>query len=105
MTVLYIDVAKYHDICAGDTPRGQPDAMAVAQKSISARTRTRRGGRRSHQRVRVVMTDPLDGPSVILLHGWPYDMRSGGVRRADVNTIDPGTKTSFGVLKQIDQGS
>jgi pimeloyl-ACP methyl ester carboxylesterase len=51
-----------------------------------------------------VLTDPLDGPSVILLHGWPYDMRSGGVRRADVSTIDPETKTSFGVLKQIDAG-
>jgi pimeloyl-ACP methyl ester carboxylesterase len=50
------------------------------------------------------MTDLLDGPSVILLHGWPYDMRSGGVRRADVSTIDPRTKTSFGVLKQIDAG-
>lgn len=34
MTVPYIEVAKYHDICAGDTPRGQPNAMAVAQKPI-----------------------------------------------------------------------
>jgi hypothetical protein len=44
MTVPYIDVAKYHDICAGDMPRGQPDAMAVAQKPIfSTNSHPRRG--------------------------------------------------------------
>lgn len=30
----YIDVAKYHDVFAGDLPRRQTDAMAVAQKPI-----------------------------------------------------------------------
>jgi pimeloyl-ACP methyl ester carboxylesterase len=47
---------------------------------------------------------PLDGPTVMLQHGWPYDMRSSKVGRADVNTIDPGTSSSFGELKQIDAG-
>jgi pimeloyl-ACP methyl ester carboxylesterase len=31
----YIDVAKYHDVFAGDIPRRQTDAMAVAQKPIA----------------------------------------------------------------------
>jgi pimeloyl-ACP methyl ester carboxylesterase len=31
----YIDVAMYHDVFAGDIPRRQTDAMAVAQKPIS----------------------------------------------------------------------
>jgi pimeloyl-ACP methyl ester carboxylesterase len=32
----YIDIAKYHDVFAGDIPKRQTDAMAVAQKPIAA---------------------------------------------------------------------
>jgi hypothetical protein len=47
---------------------------------------------------------PLDGPTVIIQHGWPYDMRSREVGRIDEHTIDPGTSSSFGELEQIDAG-
>jgi len=32
---IYIDVAKYHEIFAGDLPKLQTDAMAVTQKPLS----------------------------------------------------------------------
>src|SRR5918996_318924 len=46
---------------------------------------------------------PLDGPTVILQHGWPYDMRSSEAITRSVSTIEPRT-SSFGKLKQIDAG-